>query len=202
MTVLQTLREFHSQDIATVRMDALARLSGLTQYAVDREVIALKKQGLLLVDRGYATLAAPPSTAHDDDEYTKQCSVCRKTKAKREFHEQITNRDGLAGRCKACANERRAEMRRGRPEKSRPRRFCKCCGNRRDLERCFAIVGENPFRRSMTCMDCEAKTAAERHCTYCGGEFVTRTASQVCGTCRLELSMIAARRGEACGVSP
>ena len=202
MTVLQTLREFHAQDIATVRMDALARLSGLTQYAVDREVIALKKQGLLLVDSGYATLAAPPSTAHDDDEYTKQCSVCRKTKAKREFQEQITNKDGLSGRCRACINERRAENRKGRPKADRPRRICKTCHQRLDLQRNFSQVSDNPFRFSTSCIACEAKEGAERHCTYCGGEFTTRVGHDACGSCRLELSMLNAKREAACGVSP
>lgn len=202
MTVLQTLREFHAQDILSVRMDSLQRLTGLTQSAVDAEVVSLKKQGLLLVDRGYAVLAAPPSDAHDDNEYTKQCTVCRKTKPAREYHEQITNKDGLAGRCKACANARRNEMRKGRPPADRPRRVCKCCGNRRDLERNFAVIGENPFRRSMTCHDCERKTAAERHCQYCAAEFDSRDGEKSCGQCRLELSMLKARREAVCGVSP
>lgn len=202
MTVLDTLREFHAHDILSVRLDSLPRLTGLTQHKVDCEIIGLKRRGLLLVDRGYAVLAAPPSTARDDDEYTKQCTVCRKTKAAREFHEQVTNKDGLAGRCKACANARRNEMRKGRPTKDRARRICKCCGNRRDLERCFAVIGDNPFRRSMTCMDCERQTAAERHCQYCAAEFDSREGEKTCGTCRLELSMIHARREALCGVSP
>lgn len=46
----------------------------------------------------------------------KTCSACQRDRPLTEFHRNRTQRDGLAGECKACKNAQRAERHRKNPE--------------------------------------------------------------------------------------
>ena len=116
MNVLQTLREFHAQDIEAVRITALPSLTGLTELAVAAQVRDLRKAGRVFVDDGYAWLVVgePPEA---DEFALKLCSSCGEEKPLDQFPKDIRNRDGRQSNCRQChlkSNSRSRAERRAR----------------------------------------------------------------------------------------